>query len=665
MVIAFMQRSIRLHSLLVLFALPAAAGGLGGYYAVPGAAPGWADLLRSIGLPPRAAAGASVIVGGGEEWLSRVEGGAILIVEGDSPVGRALGIAAQRRRVRVRRVRDERHPEIRIEWADAVSTPVFTLPKDAIVYCRAHRRNAPLLAGVRRGRGAILWAAVGPGAQGFERFPFLPQALTELGLKPPFASRRLWAFFDYGYRYKDDPDALAPRWRAAGLAALHVGAWQFFDRDPEQDGYLRRLIAACHRHGILVYAWLEPPHISEEFWNKHPEWRDKTARLKDAFVPWRKLMNLADPECERAALEGVRKTIELFDWDGVNLAELYFDGVEGVRNPSEFTPMNDWVRRDFQKLHGFDPIELFRGRRTPERLRTFLNYRADLAARLQERWMEALDQLRRERPGLDLALTYVDDRFDASMRDAIGADAARALQLLDRYPVTYVVEDPATVWHLGPGRYREIARRYRPLTKHWDRMGVDINVVERYGDVHPTRKQSGAELFQLIRASAESFPRVMFYAECTVLPADLPLLPSASAVVERLEERDGAIEIESPYGVGVRWRGPALVDGKPWPVRDSERVWLPAGKRALTAAPAEDGPLLIDFNGEVEFAAAASGRIEIRYTSAARALAVFDRKPSRLAVDGRPATLELAGESESAWTVRLPAGRHRTEVEFP
>ena len=125
--------------------------------------------------------------------------------------------------------------------------------------------------------------------------------------------------------------------------------------------------------------------------------------------------------------------------------------------------------------------------------------------------MAELEKLRRDQPGLDLVLTYVDDRFDTTMRDAIGADSARALKLLDRYPATFIIEDPFTVWDLGPQRYTEIARRYRPLTSHWDRVGVDINVVERDQDVHPTRMQAGSELLQLIRASSESFTQVMFY----------------------------------------------------------------------------------------------------------------------------------------------------------
>jgi Ca2+-binding RTX toxin-like protein len=69
---------------------------------------------------------------------------------------------------------------------------------------------------------------------------------------------------------------------AAGIGALHVAAWHYWERDPENDAYLRRLIEACHRHAILVYAWFELPHVSEKFWDLHPEWREKTGVLQDA-----------------------------------------------------------------------------------------------------------------------------------------------------------------------------------------------------------------------------------------------------------------------------------------------------------------------------------------------------------------------------------------------
>ena len=98
----------------------------------------------------------------------------------------------------------------------------------------------------------------------------------------------------------------------------------------------------------MVYAWLELPHVSEKFWDEHPQWREKTAILQDAHLDWRKLMNLADPDCSRAAEAGVQALIARFDWDGVNLAELYFESLYGAADPQRFTPMNETVRADIR-----------------------------------------------------------------------------------------------------------------------------------------------------------------------------------------------------------------------------------------------------------------------------------------------------------------------------
>src|ERR1700691_1607033 len=90
---------------------------------------------------------------------------------------------------------------------------------------------------------------------------------------------------------------------------------------------------------------------------KKPEWREKTALLQDAQLDWRKLMNLTNRDCFQAVSAGVKQLIARFDWDGGNLAELYFESLEGMGNPSRFTPMNDDVRVRFREQAGFDPIE--------------------------------------------------------------------------------------------------------------------------------------------------------------------------------------------------------------------------------------------------------------------------------------------------------------------
>lgn len=262
--------------------LPVQAESRFSFHVIGGDPSGWQDLLSSMGLTAGTGGGASVIVAPhgtdlpAAEWQARVEHGVMLVVEGESPLAASLGFhAGKLPHMPVRSVEDLRAPDLRIVWEKSLDLPVFEIPTGARVFARERWQKAPLIAGYRKGEGAVLWVAAPPGPRGYERFPYLPQALLDLGLEPPFRSSRLWAFFDSAYRSRVDVDYFAERWRASGISALHVAAWHFWERDPESDEYLRHLIDACHRNAIQVYAWMELPHVSDAFWDKHPEWRKK------------------------------------------------------------------------------------------------------------------------------------------------------------------------------------------------------------------------------------------------------------------------------------------------------------------------------------------------------------------------------------------------------
>ena len=624
----------------------------------------WPDILSSIGFERRPAAVAHVFVArsgapASAEWSARVEQGAILILEGESSLAEMFGFKRGKESVRVTSLTDVHRPSLPIVWEKGLELPVFEIPAGAQVFSSDRWNSAPMSAGMRRGAGAVLWIAVPPGERGYERFPYLLEALADLGMEAPFRSSRLWAFFDSAYRSRVDLDYFAARWRRSGISALQVAAWHFYEADPEGDAYLSKLIEACHREGILVYAWLELPHVSEKFWSQHPEWREKTAVLQDAQLDWRKLMNLTNRDCFRAVSTGVSQLLERFDWDGVNLAELYFESLEGMANASRFTPMNDDVRTLFRRQAGFDPLELFAARKDDASRKAFLDFRAELARRMQEEWIGELETVRRGKPHLDLVLTHVDDRFDTGMRDAIGADAARVLPLLNSHSFTFLIEDPATVWNQGAQRYQAIAERYRPLTPHRDKLAIDLNIVDRYQNVYPTKQQTGTELFELVHQAAANFARVALYFENSLLPPDLDLLPSAAAAVTRMEKVGPKTVVDSASGVGLPWHGSAMVDNQLWPVGDGETLWLPPGPHAVEPAREDTGWRLVRLNADLLAARRVSATtLEFSYESAARAIAVFDRAPRRMELDGAAEPLQLAGPR----TILLPRGQHVVSV---
>ena len=590
----------------------------------------WPAILESVGHVPAAAADSNIFIAtagtaAAAEWQKRVESGAALILEGSSPLAASFGFRAHPESVSVIHLVDQHNPRRASDLGKGSRSAALrcTLP-GATIFAKDRWSSEPLIAGMRAGTGAVLWVAAGPGAAGYERFPYLMQALSDLGFSPAFRSSRLWAFFDDSYRARADPDYLAERWRKAGISAIHVASWHFYEADAEHEEYLKRLIEACHRHGVLVYAWVELPHVSDRFWAEHPEWREKTGLLQDAQLDWRKLMNLENAECAKAITEGLAQMMRRFDWDGINLAELYFESLEGASNPARFTPMNDDVRREFRQGAGWDPIEIWSKHNDAASLRAFLDFRAGLARRMQEEWLGRVERFREFRPDLDVVLTHVDDQFDKGMKDAIGADASRVLPLLDRHAFSFLIEDPATVWNLGPSRYPEIARRYQPLTSHQDRLAIDINILDRYQDVYPTRHQTGTELFELVHQASAAFARTALYFENSILKPDLSLLANSSAVVTHYAATAKGVAITSPEDVEYAWRGGAAVDGKPWPFVASGFVRLPAGTHTVQASSRIAGLTVIDLNARLKTGGiAAEGRITFEYASDSRAIVRF------------------------------------------
>jgi hypothetical protein len=235
------------------------------------------------------------------------------------------------------------------------------------------------------------------------------------------------------------------------------------------------------------------------------------------------------------------------------------------------------------------------------------------------------------------------------------------LPLLDRHDFTFLIEDPATIWNLGPARYPQIAARYQPITQHTDHLAIDINIVERYQDVYPTKQQTGTELFQLVHVAAQAFPQVALYFENSILTPDLPMLASAATTVDKAEQNGSRLVIDSRHGVGVSWQGPAFVNGHLWPVRNDTTLWLPAGTSVIEPAPKDSSLRIVDLNGDLQSANASAQILQFSYQSNARALALLNARPRKIEIDGAVAGEKLP-ESGPSFVLTLPRGQHVVQL---
>ena len=163
------------------------------------------------------------------------------------------------------------------------------------------------------------------------------------------------------------------------------------------------------------------------------------------------------------------------------------------------------------------------------------------------------------------------------MREKLGADTSRVLPMLAQHDFTFLIEDPATIWNLGPQRYPADRGALRAADagagqagdRHQHRRAlpgrVSHQAANRRGIVGagPPRRRTR---FREWRCTSKLLSRA---AICR-------LLASAAAAVDRAEHVNGKLVVESRRGVGVSLEGSGAVDGKPWPSPATDVVWLTA-----------------------------------------------------------------------------------------
>ena len=289
-------------------------------------------------------------------------------------------------------------------------------------------------------------------------------------------------------------------------------------------------------------------------------------------------------------------------------------------------------------------------------MRRFLDYRAALASKMQSDWLQVVDRARAQKPYLDVVLTHIDDRSATGTRDALGADIARSLPLIESRGSTLLVEDPATDWNLKASRYAKLASKYRELTPDQSHLAIDVNIVERYQDVYPTKKQTGVELFELVHQAAASFPRVALYFENSLEKQDLQLLPAAATTAQVTQTSPDELEVNASETTRIDWQGLVEMDGKQWPVQNAKTVLVPPGKHRLRAGITQPAVTLADFNGRILSAAVSAHAVDLSYSSASRAIVTLGSPVSSIELDG--ATYWTAVKGNSATSVLLPAGQH-------
>jgi hypothetical protein len=609
--------------------------------------------------------------------LARVKSGDCLITTGNSGLSKSLGIAFTQRKTTIRGYLWRKHPEVAIAFAKPIAVDRFQVNKQVKRLATDVASGQPVAVCGRLGKGSYFYSgiALAPAdGSGYEHFPFILEAVRdEFHIQPVLAKRDLSVYLDLAYHRQESPRRLAEKLHRWGINRVHCSTW-YATADARK--FMRDFIAAAHDRGIVVYAWLELPMVSKEFWDGHPECREQTASGADAKVDWRYHIALEDARCFDLVIAELKPLMMDLDWDGIDFAELYFESPLGLGVPESFTPMHRSFREDFQKCCGVDPQEIFRAgspaywKNNPGLTQRLVEYRISLITQLNTRLLEFCEQLRIEKPHLRNVMTVIDTITDAAMKDKIGIDAEQFVKLQNHYGFDLEIEDPYTLWNLGPKRYQHIGEQYRSRMLKDHSLSIDINIVDRQDEVYPTKKQRGLELLQLINAASSSSDKVILYGLSTLEPADMYFAKYAHGqdiVVD--EHGDGSVKVKS--NKKFFWKTAArdtqyYVDGNKWPFAAMDEVMVPAGEHAILGRPIPhkeyEAQLRIeDVNGEILSAAWNPPDLWLEYTSSDRLYVTLNQAAALLSLDGKETHL-ASRKVGSKFLLALPQGRHQVRL---
>ncbi len=608
------------------------------------------------------------------EW---VRAGGHCITDEKSEFSTELGIRHTGATVPVSRIRDRIHPDESLEWRSPAPFMKFEVHDDDEVFASDDETEAPLVIGRRFGSGGFLYfgCRFDPESDaGFSRFPFIVEYVRQfMHLQPVLRRDALELYFDPGYRGTYSVEDLVKRWAANGVRAIHAAAWHFY---PKFTYDYARLIELCHANGILVYAWIEPPQVSQQFWLLHPEWREKSFDGNDARPSWRYPMAMTEPACLDAMCADYESFLRRLDFDGVNFGEAYFEsGVGGPEEPKHLTPMHPSARTRFRAMHGFDPASLLDPaspwfwKRNATAWMAFEDWRVDRMVEVNRRLLEIGERLRAARPGFDVLITMLDNLGSPELRRSQAVDMERIIALRRDHRFTLIVEDPMARWSEDPRRYERIAAQYRGLVGN--DFGLDLNILSFRQPDKPTRFptliQTGTEAMMLMAVTSTLTDRVLTYAESSINPQDFPLLAHAAAGMARLEHIDGGYRVISPVSVALQLGDThpvILLDGQIKTAVADGRFLIPAGEHTVILDPQENAfstdqlkASIVSITANLLYEAGDDRSITFGYETGTRCLVAINKEPLSLFVDGVETPLQVM-KGHDRFSVMLPTGRH-------
>jgi hypothetical protein len=611
-----------------------------------------------------------------------VAAGGNIILDSKTDLAKELGIEYASTRINVRRIRDKLFPEEQIVWRYSELVNKFDTDNLDKVFCTDEVTEAPMVIGKHYGKGKVLYinSRFDPySQQGYSQYPFFLEYIRRFfELRPIVRREQLEVFFEPGNRKLYSIENLIRSWVSNGIRIIHVSGWHQY---PKYTYDYARLIRLAHANGILVYAWLEPPQVSQMFWNNHPEWREKNINGDDARPSWRYPVALTDTLCVNAMTNEFRSLLQSFDWDGVDLAELHFEGGKGFEQPALFTPGHPSAKAELKRKYGidlkaaFDSLSPSYWKINAEVKNAIVNYRVQKIQNVYEILLKTFSTLAKDKPGFQIIVTAFDNIGSPELREQLGVDMHYILNLQKQYGFALQVEDPQSKWSTDPRRYISIGKLYSKLIDS-SKVKLDLNILAfRDKDAiipFPTLIQTGIESFQLIHSASLGAPGFTVYSESSINPQDLSFFANALASDVHYHFTEAGIQVQTPSSFVLRLPKDVpeiTLDGTLLsPFRDNRYV-IPAGEHSISIHPqaknnfstSELQTRIMSATGELTSIKYGLRDVTLEYASNVRMLISLSNMPTSVTVDGSPITFTVM-KGNDCFSIFLPIGSHRANI---
>jgi hypothetical protein len=371
----------------------------------------------------------------------------------------------------------------------------------------------------------------------------------------------------------------------------------------------------------------------------------------------------------------MREFLIKHDWDGVNLAELNFDTNQGRKDPAQFTPMNEDIRAAYKSREGFDPMEFFKPgsphywQNEAQTFDGFLQFRADVVKFLHEEFLEEIySAIAAKSKDMEVIVTVMDSLLHPEIFEDCGIDTLDIIELMDRFPFTLQIEDPARSWTAPPSRYRVYLETYKQHISDLSRLMFDVNIIpnrDTAGRPIPSPQATGVELVAMVFHAAAASGRVGIYSEFTVHPFDMDILPFVMGSDVQIDEQDDGyiFKADTPFVLAVTEPGIIpIVNEEKWPFYGTAGICLPSGNNHLrfektSRISAQNLTVKILMEGDIQSLQTSGYAYTVRYHSLVPVSLTFSRPLEKIELDNEEVKL-----SGSQLGMILPRGEHKLRL---